>query len=85
MVGAITAVLGCVVISPVYPYCIGTQISVVIGALAVMRLIGFDQLWKAVVLGASDSREMLQAPACGKFEAELSGDAGLSMKEAQRR
>lgn len=52
-VGAITAVLGWAVISPVYPYYIGTQISVVIAALAVMRLIGFDRLWKAVILGVS--------------------------------
>ena len=51
-VGAITAVLGWAVISPVCPYYIGTQISVVIAALAVMRLIGFDRLWKAVILGA---------------------------------
>ena len=52
-VGAITAALGWAVISPVYPYYIGTQISVVIAALVVMRLIGFDRLWKAVILGAS--------------------------------
>jgi hypothetical protein len=39
-VGAVTAVLGWTVISPVYPYCIGTQISVVIAAFAVMRFIG---------------------------------------------
>lgn len=52
-VGAITAALGWAVISPVYPYYIGTQISVVIAALAVMRLIGFDRPWKAVILGAS--------------------------------
>lgn len=52
-VGAITAVLGWAVISPVYPYHIGTQISVVIAALAVMRLIGFDRLWKGIILGAS--------------------------------
>ena len=52
-VGAITAVLGWAVISPVYPHCIVTQISVVIAALAVMRLIGFDRLWKAIILGAS--------------------------------
>ena len=52
-VGAITAVLGWAVISPVYPCYIGTQISVVIAALAVIRLIGFDRLWKAVILGAS--------------------------------
>ena len=42
-VGAITAALGWAVISPVYPDYIGTQISVVIAALAVMRLIGFDR------------------------------------------
>jgi energy-coupling factor transport system substrate-specific component len=52
-VGAVTAVLGWAVISPVYPYYIGTQISVVIAALAVMRFIGFDRLWKTVILGAS--------------------------------
>lgn len=52
-VGALTAVLGWAVISPVYPYYIGTQVSVVIAALVVMRLIGFDRLWKAVILGAS--------------------------------
>lgn len=52
-VGAITAALGWVVISPVYPDYIGTQIAVVIAALAVMRFIGFDRLWKAIVLGAS--------------------------------
>lgn len=52
-VGALTAVLGWAVISPVYPYYIGTQISVVIAALVVMRLIGFDRLWKAIILGAS--------------------------------
>ena len=52
-VGAITAALGWAVIGPVYPGYIGTQISVVIAALAVMRFIGFDQLWKAVILGAS--------------------------------
>ena len=52
-VGAITAALGWAVISPVYPDYIGTQISVVIAALAVMRSIGFDRPWKAVILGAS--------------------------------
>ena len=52
-VGALTSVLGWAVISPVYPYYIGTQISVVIAALVVMRLIGFDRLWKAIILGAS--------------------------------
>lgn len=52
-VGAITAALGWAAISPVYPDYIGTQISVVIAALAVMRFIGFDRLWKAVILGAS--------------------------------
>jgi uncharacterized membrane protein len=52
-VGAVTAALGWAVISPVYPDYIGTQISVVIAALAVMRFIGFDRLWKAVILGAS--------------------------------
>ena len=52
-VGAITAALGWAVIGPVYPIYIGTQISVVIAALVVMRLIGFDRLWKAVILGAS--------------------------------
>jgi len=52
-VGAITAVLGWAVISPVYPYYIGTQISVVLAALAIVRLIGFDRLWKAVILGVS--------------------------------
>jgi energy-coupling factor transport system substrate-specific component len=52
-VGAITAVLGCTVISPVYPDYIGTQISVVIAALAVVRLIGFDRFWKAIILGVS--------------------------------
>lgn len=52
-VGAITAALGWAVISPLYPYYFGAQISVVIAALAVMRLIGFDRLWKAVILGAS--------------------------------
>jgi len=52
-VGAVTAALGWAVISPVYPDYIGTQISVVIAALAVMRFIGFDRPWKAVILGAS--------------------------------
>jgi|GEM_PF-813698 len=52
-VGAITAALGWAVISPVYPDYIVTQISVVIAALAVIRFIGFDRLWKAVILGAS--------------------------------
>lgn len=52
-VGAITAALGWAVIGPVYPIYIGTQISVVITALVLMRLIGFDRLWKAVILGAS--------------------------------
>lgn len=52
-VGAITAVLGWTVMSPVYPDYIGTQISVVIAALAMVRLIGFDRLWKAVILGVS--------------------------------
>ena len=52
-VGAITAALGWAVISPVYPDYIVTQISVVIAALAVMRLVGFDRLWKAVIVGAS--------------------------------
>lgn len=52
-VGAITAALGWAVINPVYPDCIGTQVSAVIAALAVMRFIGFDRLWKAIILGAS--------------------------------
>jgi hypothetical protein len=52
-VGAVAAALGWAVISPVYPDYIGTQISVVIAALAVMRFIGFDRPWKAVILGAS--------------------------------
>jgi uncharacterized membrane protein len=52
-VGAVTAALGWAVISPVYPDYIGTQISVVIAALAVLRFIGFDRPWKAVILGAS--------------------------------
>ena len=52
-VGAITAALGWAVINPVYPDYIGTQVSVVIAALAVMRFIGFDRLWKAIILGAS--------------------------------
>ena len=52
-VGAITAVLGWAVISPVYPDYVVTQISVVVAALAVVRLIGFDRLWKAVILGVS--------------------------------
>ncbi len=52
-VGAVTAALGWAVIGPVYPYYIVTQISVVVAALAVMRFIGFDRLWKAVILGAS--------------------------------
>ena len=52
-VGAITAALGWAVINPVYPDYIGTQVSVVIAALAVMRFIGFDRLWKAIILGTS--------------------------------
>jgi uncharacterized membrane protein len=52
-VGAVTAALGWAVVSPVYPDYIGTQIAVVIAAFAVMRFIGFDRLWKAVILGAS--------------------------------
>lgn len=52
-VGAVAAALGWAVIGPVYPDYIGTQISVVIAALAVMRFIGFDRPWKAVILGAS--------------------------------
>lgn len=52
-VGAVTAALGWAVIGPVYPDYIVTQISVVVAALAVMRFIGFDRPWKAVILGAS--------------------------------
>ena len=52
-VGAITAALGWAVINPVFPDYIGTQVSVVIAALAVLRFIGFDRLWKAIILGAS--------------------------------
>lgn len=46
-----SAVLGWAVISPVYIFYIGTQITIALVAIAVVRVLGFDCLWKALVLG----------------------------------
>ncbi len=72
-VGAVTAALGWAVISPVYPDYIVTQISVVVAALAVMRFIGFDRLWKAVILGASVAVVAAMASAIAAIDAAAVG------------
>jgi energy-coupling factor transport system substrate-specific component len=50
-VGAIAALLGAVVINPVYAFYTGTQIAIALTAILMMRLVSFRTIWHASFTG----------------------------------
>ena len=51
VVGALSSLLGAVVINPVYAFYAGTQIAIAVTAVALIRLGLFQTIWKAALSG----------------------------------